>query len=158
MRAVRTCCLATFYLATYCLAVSPSPTLAQDPAPAAPTDDDTAASVLDGVFGEEQAARGEATFRRICAACHSSREFSGSAFTFAWTGRSVGDLYENLKTTMPYDRPGSLRAAEYLDVIAYILKRNGYPAGETELAGTVEELERIRIRQPEDRSAGSSER
>lgn len=117
------------------------------PRPAADASDRTP-SVLDGVFSAEQAARGKLTFRRVCAACHTSREFTGNFFLLTWRGRSVGDLFKTLRRTMPYDRPGSLRGAEYVEVIAYILERNGYPSGETELAAKQELLEQIHIQDP----------
>ena len=46
---------------------------------------------------------------------------------------------------MPSDRPGSLRADTYADIIAFIAQKNGYPAGSTELGTDVETLKRILI-------------
>jgi S-disulfanyl-L-cysteine oxidoreductase SoxD len=45
---------------------------------------------------------------------------------------------------MPQDRPGSLSAEEYADVVAYILRLNGRPAGERELPADAALLARMR--------------
>jgi hypothetical protein len=58
---------------------------------------------------------------------------SGTQFQFQWERRTVGDLYEHLVETMPEDDPGSLTATEYLEVVAYILRMNGFPEGPAEL-------------------------
>ena len=34
---------------------------------------------------------------------------------------------------MPADGPGSLADADYLDVVAFLLKENGFPSGPSEL-------------------------
>jgi len=46
---------------------------------------------------------------------------------------------------MPTDRPGQLPAQDYLDVVAYILQKNAFPAGSVELPIDPDELARISI-------------
>jgi hypothetical protein len=48
-------------------------------------------------------------------------------------GRPVGDFVEQIRQTMPYDSPGRLSRQEYTDIVAYMLRLNRIPAGETEL-------------------------
>jgi hypothetical protein len=42
-------------------------------------------------------------------------------------------LYDFISTTMPQDNPGELSKDSYRDVLAYILRRNGYPKGTSDL-------------------------
>src|SRR5690606_27216563 len=63
-------------------------------------------SVLSGVYTAAQATRGEAQFKQNCAACHTTGEFSSVAFRRAWSGRTIYDLFEMVRTLMPYDSPG----------------------------------------------------
>jgi mono/diheme cytochrome c family protein len=48
-------------------------------------------------------------------------------------GDSVGQALTFVSTQMPAGDPGSLSTAEYDDIVAYILARNGHPAGATAL-------------------------
>lgn len=85
------------------------------------------------IFSQGQADRGRATFRAVCAECHYSSEFRGTHFQFSWRRRTVADFFEQVSSTMPEDAPGGLEPDEYLDVVAYVLELNGFPAGEAEL-------------------------
>ena len=101
-------------------------------------------STREGVYTVEQAERGQKIVHDICAECHMDEEFMGT-FIKSWAGASVGDLFEKISTTMPEDRPGGLRARQYAQVLAYIFKLNGLPAGDVALSSTVEELREIII-------------
>jgi len=107
------------------------------PAFEAPTSDASVAgsgeSDLPSYFSGEQAARGEGLFRETCLACHESSEFQGSTFERQWRGETVRDLFATIAYSMPDDNPGGLPTQTYVDVIAYILALNGYPAGTAEL-------------------------
>lgn len=102
-------------------------------------------SVADGVFTEAQATRGEATFRRVCSACHDTNEFSGGRFRLTWVGQSAADLYDTIATLMPEGDPGSLTPAQYAGVVAYLLQVNGYPAGESALPTSLSALRTMEI-------------
>jgi mono/diheme cytochrome c family protein len=102
-------------------------------------------SVLRGAFTAEQAQRGEARFAAVCSTCHSTFEFSGIGFQRAWAGRTLGDFYERISTSMPMDNPGSLTPQEYTDILGYFLKLNDYPAGPRELPADTAVLVRVRI-------------
>ena len=84
--------------------------------------------------------------KKLCADCHIENWFTGT-FLASWNGAPVGYLYDVLSTTMPEDRPGSLTAREYVDVLAYIFELNGLPAGTNELPETKTELNRFLIKQ-----------
>lgn len=107
--------------------------------------DELQRSVLDGVYSAARADRGEETFRRACGTCHSAAEFTGAMFDFNWGGLTAFDLFEQLRTTMPLDNPGGLSRREYLDVVSYLLRLNGYPAGESPLEDEDDALRRVSI-------------
>jgi mono/diheme cytochrome c family protein len=95
-----------------------------------------------GLYSEAQALRGEGLYQQYCVACHGVRlegnpaaPLTGAAFRSRWEdGRhTLDDLYFIIRSLMPNNAPGSLSKAQYADVVAYILKVNGYPGGATEL-------------------------
>jgi mono/diheme cytochrome c family protein len=100
-----------------------------------------ARSVWDGVFTAEQARRGEALYGQHCAACHGGNllgaeaapALTGFEFGGNWSGLTLGDLYERIRTSMPSDDPGKVTAQQKVDIIAYMLRIGAFPAGTTEL-------------------------
>ena len=116
-----------------------------EPAPGGVAAGQSVGSVLDGVFTESQASRGEATFRRVCSACHDTNEFSGGRFRLTWVGQSAADLFDTIATLMPEGDPGSLTPAQYAGVVAYLLQLNGYPAGEAALPTSLSALQGLEI-------------
>jgi mono/diheme cytochrome c family protein len=121
---------------------------APPPAPAATT---TAQSVWDGVYTLAQAKRG-ALKSGLCTSCHgdgliggTSPELAGAAFLSRWEGRSVADLFDLIRLTMPDDDPGGLPREQYADLIAYILAVNKFPEGRTEIGTAIDPLKTIRI-------------
>lgn len=103
------------------------------PEAASPGAAPAAASAEGGMYAEEQAERGRGIFRDRCSECHYSSEMRGAQFQYEWERRTVGDLYDHLVETMPEDAPGSLTPSQYIDVVAYILRLNGFAAGAAEL-------------------------
>ena len=110
--------------------------------------DSTAAagkSVWKGVYTEAEASRGDTEHQNNCTSCHGTEKYAGDAFTKNWIGRTVFDLFDQLKTTMPDDNPGGLSAQQYKDIVAYILRTNGIPAGTDSLPGDPEALRLLKI-------------
>ena len=113
----------------------------------------TSRSVWDGVYTEEQATRGEETYRKECASCHGetlvggggAAPLTGGAFLSNWNGLTVGDLFERIRKTMPQGALGKLTKQQDADVLAYVLSFNKFPAGKTELQKQVEFLKEIRF-------------
>ncbi len=81
----------------------------------------------------------------MCAACHSTNEFSGGRFRIKWVGQTAGDIFDLVSTTMPEDNPGSLSPEDYANLLAYFLRLNGFPAGEEPLPADVSALQNVRI-------------
>lgn len=108
-----------------------------------------------GVYANSQADQGGAVYLARCSTCHeedlSGRHpappLVGRGFLSKWSGRTVRDLYGRIRTTMPTDAPGSLSREETLEILAFIFRANGLPSGTDALAGSVAELQRIKITQ-----------
>lgn len=99
-----------------------------------------------GVYTAAQAARGEQTYFSICVSCHPKGTYTAPAFREKWNGHLMSELFTFVSTMMPKEQPGTLEPEEYADVLAYLLKINGAPAGKTELSTDVKALKWIRIR------------
>ncbi len=118
-----------------------------------PTEAQTEAGIWDGVYTEEQAERGARTYLQVCAGCHgedmrgdsNSPSLVGMSFMFLWEERSLGELFASIQTEMPPTNPNSLSRESYLDVLAYLLQANSFPAGEDQLSAERGKQERILI-------------
>lgn len=98
-------------------------------------------TVNDGVYSEVQATRGAASFDTSCSGCHrpdlggaNGPALRGERFARIFAGKDLKTLYTKIATTMPRGAAASLGDAVYLDIVAYILRENGFPAGDGELA------------------------
>jgi hypothetical protein len=60
-----------------------------------------------------------------------------------WGGTDVDGLFGRIKVSMPPDAPSSLSDDAYLDIVAYMLQVNAFPAGRNELNADV--MKSIRI-------------
>ena len=99
-----------------------------------------AKTVWDGAYTDAQAERAQGTFSANCARCHTlttegARPLVGTQFWQANTQKSVGDLLKFVSVNMPNGvGAGSLSPSAYNDLVALILKSNGFPAGTVEVA------------------------
>jgi len=90
-----------------------------------------------GIFSAVQAQAGRGVYDQNCAGCHGANfEGSGSApsladatFLLNWRGRIVSELFGEIIQNMPPQAPGSLSEAAGVNVVAYILQRNGATVG-----------------------------
>jgi len=97
-------------------------------------------SVWSGVYTDEQAARGKATYDLSCTACHGPTlggvdgpPLVGNDFLRNWLEDDLNALFRKVHDRMPADAPGSLSASVSLDVVAYVLQANEFPSGSQEL-------------------------
>lgn len=97
----------------------------------------------DGVYTAAQATAGKTLFDSTCANCHQFKpweksdlnpDLAGTAFLERWNGKSVRDLSSLIFQTMPNDGSAFLDEKQSVDLTAYILQQNGFPAGEQALA------------------------
>jgi mono/diheme cytochrome c family protein len=107
----------------------------------------------DGVFTEAQAKRGEAIYTESCAGCHgpdlagldTAPSLTGPDFNMDWADLPVDDLFERVRTTMPADNVGGLTREQYADVVAYVLSKDNFPAGASELPSDNAALKQIKF-------------
>lgn len=107
-------------------------------------------TVADGVYSEEQATRGAASYDTSCSGCHrpdlggaNGPALRGERFARIFAGKDLKTLYTKIATTMPRGAAASLGDAVYLDIVAHILKENGFPAADGEL--TAEGLSNVQV-------------
>jgi mono/diheme cytochrome c family protein len=95
-----------------------------------------------GDYSQQQAAQGHQVYDAHCSQCHgaelagqSGPALAGDQFKsqLEFSKMSGKQLYDFISTQMPYDDPGSLTKDEYLNVMAYVLAQNHYPAGDKKL-------------------------
>lgn len=91
-----------------------------------------------GDYTQDQARTGRQIYAQHCAQCHGGNlhgkagpPLAGSQFAdnLRFSKMSGQQFYHFIKTQMPANAPGSLKDAQYRDVLAYLLSQNHYPAG-----------------------------
>ena len=107
-------------------------------------------TVWSGVYTEAQSAQGQAVFGR-CERCHGNdltggatgTSLIGDRFMQFWREDNLDSLFKKISETMPRNAGGTLTDAEYVQVTTYILQKNGFPSGSSELK--VENMHTIHI-------------
>ena len=116
------------------------------------------------MYTAAQARRGEQVYKESCTYCHrddltggflddgvgrapalAGRRAFDSSFFERWEDATVRDLAAAIAATMPQQKPASLSVQAYIDVVSFLLQKNGMPAGNTELPTDVEALGQILI-------------
>jgi len=100
-----------------------------------------AKSVWDAVYSQDQASRGRAKYAQLCGRCHQvdltgsdeGPSLAGPEFLDRWNDRSVDDLADRIRLTMPVEDVGSLNLQTSADITAYLLQTNNFPVGQEEL-------------------------
>lgn len=105
-------------------------------------------SVKAGVYTAAQAERGQALYRSKCASCHAPNRFTDDLFYTSFAGKPLWEMFDVISDSMPEDNPGSLKKEEYADVIAYLLKLNNFPAGQSDLPTDRDALSAIMMEKP----------
>jgi hypothetical protein len=98
-----------------------------------------------GVYTAAQASKGEQVYMAFCLSCHPAGTYTTPAFREKWNGQLLSELFSFMSTQMPKEQPGTLEDKDYINVIAYLLKINGAPAGKKELPADEKALRWIRI-------------
>ncbi|HVL67732.1 MAG TPA: cytochrome c [Vicinamibacterales bacterium] len=105
---------------------------AQSPAP----------RIWQGVYTAAQAERGKSVYDTSCVRCHgadlagtTAPPLKGERFMSTWGGETVSRLFDKIRDTMPPLFGTFVSEASKVDIVAYILHTNGYPAGKIELTG-----------------------
>lgn len=104
-------------------------------------------TVREPAYTAAQAERGAKVYETNCVRCHlpnldgsanpdagaRGAPLVGSRFVQDFGESKVSALFNKMKRDMPSGQPGSLTDQEYLDATAFVLQRNNFPAGSTEL-------------------------
>jgi len=115
-----------------------------------------APQIWTGVYSTAQVDRGKAAYGAYCARCHQADLTGGGGaaggggrgrgrgggppalkddrFWLDFDGQPLSSLFSKIQRTMPQDAPGSLRDDDYMDLLAFILAQNTFPAGKADLA------------------------
>lgn len=93
----------------------------------------------DGIYSKAQADAAKPRFDKLCAECHAftvaakkqekDLPLGDEPFLKKWEGRGLEELATIIVTTMPNDGSAVVNDEETLNLLAYILQRNGYAAG-----------------------------
>jgi mono/diheme cytochrome c family protein len=97
------------------------------------------ASTNSGIYTKAQADGAKAQYNKVCVECHAftvaakkkpkDLPLGDDPFFESWTGRPVLELVNVIHLTMPNDGSAVLSEKEAIDLVAYILQQNGFPAG-----------------------------
>lgn len=89
-------------------------------------------------FTTAQVTAGASAFQAHCSTCHGTQleggagpALSGPNFKTLSTKvkATVSDIFTYMTTNMPMNAPASLSHKEYVNILAFILSKNGYHAG-----------------------------
>ena len=104
-----------------------------------PEGGDKTGTVWDGVYTAAQAARGRDHYVSTCQLCHGAdltggagRPLTGETFMRGWRAVKLDVLLERVRA-MPPGAESRLGDDVYLDIIAFLLEANDFPAGADEL-------------------------
>jgi S-disulfanyl-L-cysteine oxidoreductase SoxD len=103
---------------------------------------DAGPSIWSGVFTAAQAKRGNDAYQASCSGCHGSDlhatdpeavDLIGPAIRAKWNGKRLQERFETIRDTMPPGNAHTLGDKAYMDILAFILQSNQFPAGNQEL-------------------------
>jgi mono/diheme cytochrome c family protein len=105
----------------------------------------------DGIYSEAQASKGEAIYNDKCAKCHGADatggdapELTGGGFAADWDGLTIAQLFDRTRSSMPQDNPQSLSRDDTASILAYLFRKNGFPAGATDMSSAGEVVGQIK--------------
>jgi mono/diheme cytochrome c family protein len=105
-------------------------------------------TAFDGVFTAAQADRGKENFLTgRCGGCHKldltgdrGPALKGDDFLAHWDNGSIATLFDKIRETMPPNAPNETTDDAKIDIVAFLLQQNGYPAGKSELRAEADSL------------------
>lgn len=137
---------------------------AVSPVPGAATARAQGRTIWDRVYSKAQSARGEAAYKLSCGYCHKDDLSGGfmddgvgravplagphafnSTFGDRWKDQTLGDMVYAIASAMPKESPTSLPLNAYVDIVTFLLDKNGVPAGDSDLPADVPTLRAIAI-------------
>ncbi len=111
------------------------------------------AAALPKLFTDAQATEGKEKFLAICARCHGPAlegrvgpALKGPNFASAKADFHVGDVFTIVSQNMPASAPGTLEHQDYVKIMAFLLRENGYPAGKKALTYDEAKASKVELR------------
>jgi mono/diheme cytochrome c family protein len=102
-------------------------------------------AVSAGWYTAAQAVNGAKAYQKTCAGCHGANlqggmgpALVGKKFWLTYGGKKISTLWSAVHTQMPMMAPGSVSAKNSVNIMAFLLQKNGLPAGTTPLDDTVD--------------------
>jgi cytochrome c553 len=120
----------------------------------APQQRDVQGSVWSGIFTAQQASNGKSSYDGVCARCHGAQlmggtdggpALKGSSFLSHWNSDTLASLYVKIRDTMPQNTPGTISEEVKIEILAYLLQQNGFPAGDGTLKVDLPSLDEVRL-------------
>jgi mono/diheme cytochrome c family protein len=104
-----------------------------------------AATNPEGWYTSQQATAGAKAYKKTCASCHGGAlqggmgpALVGEPFWQAYGGKKVSTLWSGVHTQMPMMAPNSVAVTNSINIMAFLLQKNGVPAGTRPLDDTVD--------------------
>ena len=98
------------------------------------------ASDVPALYTQDQADSGLSKYSAYCAQCHGAQmqgrsgpSLKGKNFATKKAAFTVSDVFHIVYQNMPATQPGSLAHDDYVEIMAFLLQQNDYPAGKTAL-------------------------
>jgi cytochrome c553 len=113
-----------------------------------------AATAWSGIFTTQQVSNGKSSYDGVCARCHGVQltggtdggpALKGSSFLAHWDGDTLASLYIKIRDTMPRNTPGTISEEVKIEILAYLLQQNGFPAGSAALKIDLPALDELRL-------------
>jgi S-disulfanyl-L-cysteine oxidoreductase SoxD len=108
--------------------------------------------IWQGVYTTAQADRGKTSYNSSCLRCHGDKlqgntapALSADRFFTTWGNEPIASLFAKIRDTMPPNFGTSIDDQTKLDIVAYILQTNGFPAGTGELTQNGNDLASAQI-------------
>ncbi|MBW6507714.1 MAG: cytochrome c [Rhodobacteraceae bacterium] len=93
---------------------------------------------IEAWYSDAQADRGQRAYPTTCGGCHGTNMIE--IFSLY---EDAGRWFRFASGSMPADNPGGLPTEDYLDILAYLMREMGFPAGPDELPDSRSVLARI---------------
>jgi mono/diheme cytochrome c family protein len=108
---------------------------------------------LPALYTAAQAEAGHAKYVGNCQICHGNKlqgrvgpALKGPNFASAKAAFTVSDVFTIVSQNMPASQPGTLPHDDYVEIMAYLLQQNGYPAGQSELKFDTASASKVALR------------
>jgi len=89
-----------------------------------------------GWYTTAQAASGASAYQKACAGCHGAKlqgsgapPLVGKQFWLNYGGKKLSTLWSQVHTEMPMSAPDSVSARDSINIMAFLLQKNGVAAG-----------------------------